>query len=218
MSALPEVKTINVMTETMIMGAQKVIDPPVQLPDDGFILPIEVVPGGINYYRSGTSDRIEPLFNDTRIDFGFQALEDRRKRIREAYYVDQLQLQQGPQMTATEVLQRTEEKMRLLGPMLGRQQAELLRPLIDRVFEIMLRRGKIDAKEFPAVIKGKKITAVFSILLMLLFVGAAFAGRNPDPPGPKWKHPGKGSVHHTNWNDIDVKTDIKNTFAPSVYN
>jgi hypothetical protein len=39
-------------------------------------------------------------------------------------------------MTATEVIQRNEEKMRLLGPVLGRLQSELLKPLIDRVFNI----------------------------------------------------------------------------------
>ena len=37
-------------------------------------------------------------------------------------------MQQGPQMTATEVIQRNEEKMRLLGPVLGRLQSELLKP------------------------------------------------------------------------------------------
>ena len=41
-------------------------------------------------------------------------------------------------MTATEVLQRNEEKMRILGPVLGRLQSELLQPLILRV-SIMLR-------------------------------------------------------------------------------
>lgn len=163
MNALPEVKTINKMTETMIMGAQKVVDPPVQLPDDGFVMPLVLVPGGINYYRSGTQEVIKPIFNDSRIDFGFQALEDRRRRIREAFYVDQLQLQQGPQMTATEVLQRTEEKMRLLGPMLGRQQSELLRPLIDRVFEIMVRRGKIT--DIPTALAGKKVDVRYSSLI-----------------------------------------------------
>jgi hypothetical protein len=43
-------------------------------------------------------------------------------------------------MTATEVVQRTEEKMRLLGPVLGRLQAELLQPLINRVFGILTER------------------------------------------------------------------------------
>lgn len=165
MNALPEVKTINKMTETMIIGAQKVVDPPVQLPDDGYIMPLVLTPGGINYYRSGGqgTDIIKPIFNDSRIDFGYQAMGDSRKRIREAYYVDQLQLQQGPQMTATEVLQRTEEKMRLLGPMLGRQQAELLRPLIDRVFNIMMRKGKIN--NIPAILSGKKIDVRYSSLI-----------------------------------------------------
>jgi hypothetical protein len=140
MNALPDAKTLNKMTETTIIGAQKTVDPPLQLPDDGFIMPIQTRPGGLNYYRAGSNDRIEPVFNDARIDFGFEAMRERRQRIRESFFVDQLQLNQGPQMTATEVLQRTEERMRLLGPMLGRQQSEFLRPMVDRVFEIMARR------------------------------------------------------------------------------
>ena len=44
-------------------------------------------------------------------------------------------------MTATEVLQRNEEKMRLLGPVLGRLQSEFLQPLISRSFALLLRNG-----------------------------------------------------------------------------
>ena len=74
MTALPECKTINKMTETTLIGAQKVVDPPLQAPDDGFLLPLITKPGGLNYYRSGSQERIEPILNDARIDFGFQAL------------------------------------------------------------------------------------------------------------------------------------------------
>ena len=165
MTALPEVKTLNVMTETVIIGAQKVIDPPVMIPDEGFLLPIITKPGGFNYYRSGSNDMIKPILNDARIDFGYEALKEKRTRIREAFFVDQLMLQQGPQMTATEVLQRTEEKMRLLGPMLGRQQSEFLSPLIDRVFNIMLRRGLIDKQTIPQVLRGRKIDVKYSSLI-----------------------------------------------------
>ena len=165
MNALPEVKVLNKMAETMLIGAQKVVDPPVQLPDDGFVLPIVTKPGGINYYRAGSNDYIKPVFNDTRMDFGFQAMQDRKVRVRESFYVDQLMLQQGPQMTATEVLQRTEEKMRLLGPMLGRQQSEFLRPLIDRVFDIMLNNGLIPKQEIPAALQGKKLDVRYSSLI-----------------------------------------------------
>ena len=55
------------------------------------------------------------------------------------FHIDQLLVQANRAMTATEVLQRNEEKMRILGPVLGRLQSELLQPLILRVFNIMLR-------------------------------------------------------------------------------
>ena len=77
--------------------------------------------------------------------------EQRRGAIRSAFYVDQLILGQGPQMTATEVVQRTEEKMRLLGPVLGRLQAELLQPMIERCYNLLVKQRAFDAApEFMA--------------------------------------------------------------------
>lgn len=162
MVALPEAKMINKMMEAVIKGAQKTVDPPLQAPSDGYIMPIKTRPGSINFYMSGTGsrDEIKPIFNDARIDFGFQVMEAHRQRIREAFFVDQLQLNQGPQMTATEVLQRTEEKMRLLGPLLGRQQSEFLSPLIDRVFAIMGRRGLF--ADAPESIAGMDVDVQYS--------------------------------------------------------
>ena len=140
MTALPDVKMLNEMSKTTIKAAQKQVDPPLLVPDDGFLLPVRTVPGGLNFYRSGTRDRIEPLNIGANNPLGLNMEQQRRDSIREVFYVNQLQLQQGPQMTATEVIQRNEEKMRLLGPVLGRLQSELLKPLIDRTFNILLRR------------------------------------------------------------------------------
>ena len=60
MTALPDVKMLNEMAKTTIKAAQKQVDPPLLVPDDGFILPVRTVPGGLNFYRAGTRDRIEP--------------------------------------------------------------------------------------------------------------------------------------------------------------
>ena len=139
MTALPDIKMLNKMCEVTIRAAQKQVDPPLMVPDDGYMMPIRTVPGGLNFYRSGTRDRIEPLNIGANTPLGLNMEEQRRKAIQSAFYVDQLILSQGPQMTATEVMQRTEEKMRLLGPVLGRLQAELLQPLIGRVYNLMLR-------------------------------------------------------------------------------
>jgi hypothetical protein len=43
-------------------------------------------------------------------------------------------------MTATEVLQRTEEKLRLIGPLQGRVQ-EYLGDVLNRIFGLLLRQG-----------------------------------------------------------------------------
>jgi hypothetical protein len=151
MTALPDVKMLNEMSKTTIKSAQKQVDPPLLVPDDGFILPVRTVPGGLNFYRAGTRDRIETLNIGANTPLGLNMEEQRRNSIRNAFYVNQLMMQTGPQMTATEVIQRNEEKMRLLGPVLGRLQSELLKPLIDRSFALILRKNLFpQAPEFLA--------------------------------------------------------------------
>ena len=125
------------------------------VPDDGFLLPVRTVPGGLNFYRSGTRDRIEPLNIGANNPLGLNMEQQRRDSIRAVFYVNQLMMQQGPQMTATEVIQRNEEKMRLLGPVLGRLQSELLKPLIDRTFNIILRKNLF--APIPEFLQGQDI-------------------------------------------------------------
>jgi hypothetical protein len=155
MTALPDVKMLNEMSKTTIKAAQKQVDPPLLVPDDGFLLPVRTVPGGLNFYRSGTRDRIEPLNIGANNPLGLNMEQQRRDSIRAVFYVNQLMMQQGPQMTATEVIQRNEEKMRLLGPVLGRLQSELLKPLIDRVFAILLRNNMLP--QAPEFLSGRDI-------------------------------------------------------------
>jgi|TARA_R100000789_G_scaffold811_1_gene2934 hypothetical protein len=155
MTALPDIKMLNKMSETMIRAAQKTIDPPLLVPDDGFIMPIKTIPGGLNFYRSGSRDRIEPLNIGANFPFGLEYENQRREAIRQAYFVDQLLMAQNVTMTATEVLQRNEEKMRLLAPVLGRLQSEMLQPLIDRTFSILLRDGILPSP--PPTLQGLDI-------------------------------------------------------------
>jgi hypothetical protein len=155
MTALPDVKMLNEMSKTTIKAAQKQVDPPLLVPDDGFLLPVRTVPGGLNFYRSGTRDRIEPLNIGANNPLGLNMEQQRRESIRAVFYVNQLMMQQGPQMTATEVIQRNEEKMRLLGPVLGRLQSELLKPLIDRVFAVLLRNNMLP--QAPEFLSGRDV-------------------------------------------------------------
>jgi len=156
MMCLPDIKMVNEMMKTTIRAAQKATDPPLMVPDDGFMLPLRTIPGGLNYFRSGTSDEIKPLISGARPDIGLDFIDSRREHIRSTFHVDWLQLQEGPRMTATEVLQRQEEKMRLMGPMVGRLQTEFLGPLIERVFNIFSRRDLLPPP--PADLEGVNLS------------------------------------------------------------
>lgn len=155
MTALPDVKMLNLMSKTIIQAAQKQIDPPLLVPDDGFLLPIRTQPGGLNFYRAGSRDTITPLNTGANIPIGLNMEEQRRAAIRQAFYVDQILAGGGPNMTATEVIQRQEERMRVVGPVLGRLMNEMLRPLIDRIFALMLRSDLLAPA--PEVLQGRDI-------------------------------------------------------------
>tara|TARA_A100001515_G_C4588888_1_gene215449 strand:- start:1657 stop:3273 length:1617 start_codon:yes stop_codon:yes gene_type:complete len=155
MNSLPDVKVLNKMVEVSMKAAQKQVDPPLLVPDDAMILPIRTAPGSLNYYRSGSRDRIEPLNIGANNPLGLNMEDQRRRAISRTFHVDQLLIQENRTMTATEVMQRNQEKMRILGPVIGRLQQELLQPLIIRVFNIMLRN-----KEFlpaPEVLANQQI-------------------------------------------------------------
>jgi len=155
MVALPDVKMLNLMSKTIIQAAQKQIDPPLLVPDDGFIMPIRTQPGGLNFFRSGSRDTITPLNTGANIPIGLSMEEQRRGAIRSAFYVDQLLSGGAPNMTATEVVQRQEERMRVIGPVLGRLMNEMLRPLVDRVFALMLREEMLAIP--PELLQGTDI-------------------------------------------------------------
>ena len=144
-NALPEQKMLNEMSKTTLKAAQKAVDPPLLVADDGVVMPLRTQPGGINVVRSGAlaADPLRPLPINPRIDISLEMMEQRREMIRGAFHYNLLQLFQDPRMTATQVLQLVQEMQRLMGPMLGRQQSELLEPMIDRVFGILMRSGKL---------------------------------------------------------------------------
>jgi len=154
-SALPSTKMVNRMVEVSIRGVEKLVDPPLLVPDDGVIQNITLQPGGINIYRAG-SDKIEPLVTNTRPEIAIQVIQGVQQQIMRQYYVDWLQLRQdGQPPTATEVVDNRDKSMRLMSPILARDESEFRGNLIKRVFYLAMQNGLIDAP--PAEMDGKKI-------------------------------------------------------------
>lgn len=144
-NALADMKMLNAMSKTIIAAAQKIVDPPLLVADDGVVLPVRTVPGGLNFGRmDARGDFIKPLQTGGRLDIGLEMQEQRRQAIRSAFYSQILETMRDPRMTAAQVYALQDEMMRVLGPMLGRLQSEMLGPMIDRTFAIMYRQGAFD--------------------------------------------------------------------------
>lgn len=136
-TALPDVKTLNKAKEFGLKAWAKDLDPPTFETDLGVIGSLKMYPGGRNIARN--KEAIWVLDHKVRYDVSQIKEEELRQSIRQIFYSDQLKLQEGPEMTATEVQVRYELMQRLLGPTIGRDESELLNPLIERKFGIMMR-------------------------------------------------------------------------------
>ena len=142
-TALPDIKVLNKAKDLSLKVWAKVLDPPSLIQHDGIIGNLRLTPGGINYTRGLPREVIDQLRIDARFDVSQIKEEELRSSIRNIYWSNQLEMPQGPQMTAHEVMVRYELMQRLLGPTLGRLESELLSPIVSRVFNIMIREGAL---------------------------------------------------------------------------
>lgn len=160
MLARADIRTLNAMRRAHIAAAEKIINPPLQMKSEGqYNYPIDVSAGAVNIYQD-KDGKIEPINVIGSINFTFEMEEQLRNNVRSAFYVDQLQLVGGANMTATEVMQRIDEKARLLAPAIGMIQAELIGPLVQRVLNILIREGYIPPP--PPIITKKDIKVVYN--------------------------------------------------------
>jgi hypothetical protein len=93
-------------------------------------------------------------------------IQDVRERIRSAYYADlflMLANDNRSGITATEVAERHEEKLLMLGPVLERLHNELLQPLIDTTFEYAAEAGILP--EAPPELEGMELSVEFISVL-----------------------------------------------------
>jgi hypothetical protein len=145
MDLLPAIKTLNEIKKTMLKQGHRIVDPVLLAHDDGVLDSFSLKPGAIN--AGGVSADGRPLVHALptgNLAVGKEAQDDERALINDGFLVSLFQiLTESPQMTATEILERTREKGILLAPTLGRQQSESQGPQIDREIDILAMQGAI---------------------------------------------------------------------------
>jgi hypothetical protein len=143
MQALADIKVLNQLERLKLVAGQKMADPTLLTADEGTLRSVRAVPGGIIYggVDADGRPRVVPLVTGADLRVYEAMAEQKRNAIREAFHNTLMLMQPRANATATEILERREEQLRLLGPQLSRIETELLDPLTRVVFDMLLDLG-----------------------------------------------------------------------------
>ena len=148
---LPDIRMLNQMQKTIIRAAEKIVDPPIIVENDSVLLPLRTSPGSLIYKEPGSENPM-PLEVGQNIPLTLEMVSEIRDHVRSCFYSDWLKMDKAKmEMTATEVMDRREEKLRFIAPVLGRQQSEFLGPMVKRTLNLLLKHNRLP--EVPEQVK-----------------------------------------------------------------
>jgi hypothetical protein len=167
METLGDVKMLQKMQAKALVALDKLVDPPMNAPLNLKNEGASIIPGGVNYLDLNQGQQsFVPAYQ---VNPDFQSIEYKiekvQQAIREGFFADLfLMIANSPKdMTATEVLERHEEKLLMLGPVIERIQPELLDRVIDRTFYLMDQVGLIPMP--PKELEGMELEVEYISLL-----------------------------------------------------
>ena len=166
MEALGDVKQLQ---HEQLRKAQSIdyqTKPPLQVPSYLKNRDVDSLPGGVTFV-DGQQGKIETAFAvNLNLNHLLADIQDVRNRINSSFYADlflMLANATDTRMTATEVAERHEEKLLMLGPVLERLHNELLDPLIDNTFNRMVESNLIPPA--PEELQGMELSVEFVSML-----------------------------------------------------
>lgn len=148
MEALGDAKQLQHEQLRKGQGIDYQTKPPVGLPTGAKGAEVDLLPGGVTYFDVGTGSMAgqRSMFESRiQLDHLLLDIQDVRGRINAAFFADLFLMiaQADKDMTATEVAERHEEKLLMLGPVLERQQNETIEPLVDMTFDMLAQQGRL---------------------------------------------------------------------------
>ena len=166
MEALGDIKQLQHEQLRKAQGIDYQTKPPLQVPSYMKNRDVDSLPGGVTFI-DGQQGKIETAFNvNLNLNHLLADIQDVRQRINGSFYADlflMLANATDTRMTATEVAERHEEKLLMLGPVLERLHNELLDPLIDNTFNRMIESGLVPPA--PEELQGMELNVEFVSML-----------------------------------------------------
>lgn len=168
MEALGDIKQLQQEQLRKAQGIDYMTNPPLQMPSSLKNSEVDSLPGGVTFVdTTGPGNGIRTQF-DVRLELNhlLADIQDVRGRITSIFYADlflMLANQTDKRMTATEVAERHEEKLLMLGPVLERLHNEMLIPKVDLTFSRMLAAGIVPPP--PPELQGQNLNVDFVSML-----------------------------------------------------
>lgn len=167
MMTLGDIKQLQHQQLRKAQGIDYQVRPPVVMPTSAKNSPSDFLPGGISYADTATQNGVRSAFEvNINLQYLLEDIRDVRDRINSGFFADlfkMLAMSDRRQMTATEVAERHEEKLLMLGPVLERQHNELLDPKIELTFARMLEAGIVPPP--PPDLQGAELQVEFVSML-----------------------------------------------------
>jgi len=148
MEALGDIQELQLLNKRKSQALAKQIAPALQGPLSLANSRVSTIPNDITFVDSSNDRGGLRSIYDVKIDLGgvLNDIQDVRGRVKRAFYEDLfLMISQSDrrQVTAREIEEKGEEKLTVLGPVLGRLNYEGFDPVIDRTYSIMEQRGML---------------------------------------------------------------------------
>ena len=148
MIALGHIKELQSAQKQMAKAIEKMVSPPTQRPEGTARKNLDVTPGADNVVARGqAADGVRPLYQ---IAFDVQAvnghISDLRQQIREVFFYNLFLMVASERRSGTkarEIDELKEEKMIILSTVYEQFSQEFLDPTVERVYNILNRRGRL---------------------------------------------------------------------------
>jgi len=162
MIALPDAQTLQAMGKTLLIGGQRAVDPPIWVVNDSVMSPLRTFPGGVTVLDASDSggSPVGSFPVSTNLPLGREMQMDYRAMVEAAFFKNVFNLPiETRQMTATEIIARKEEFIRIIGPVFGRLESDYIGHIAERSFGIMDRAGAFPPR--PEQMIDAKVTFTF---------------------------------------------------------
>jgi hypothetical protein len=168
MEALGDIKQLQHEQLRKAQGIDYQTKPPLQAPTSMQNRGVDQLPGGVTYVDSASpTGGIRTAWEvNLNLSYLLEDIRDVRERIKSSFYADLFLMLAGGDnrnMTATEVAERHEEKLLMLGPVLERMHNEILDPLIEMTFARMVEANIVPPP--PQELQGMELNVEFVSML-----------------------------------------------------